>query len=79
MKLAAFIRKEVVNAPAALRSGSPPLLIGHSMGGLIARTAISDYEASAAGLFTIGTPHTGSYGADLALASSLFRVGSSTS
>ena len=67
MKLADFIGKEVVNAPAALRSGSPPSPIGHSMGGLIARTAISDYEASAAGLFTIGTPHTGSYGADLAL------------
>ncbi len=35
------------------------------MGGLIARTAISDFKARAAGLFTIGTPHSGSFGADL--------------
>jgi pimeloyl-ACP methyl ester carboxylesterase len=67
-KLADFVRNEVEKAPAYLRSGSAPLLVGHSMGGLIAGTAISDYGTRAAGLFTIGTPHTGSYGADLAFA-----------
>jgi len=42
-----------------------PLVVGHSMGGLIARVAISRKQAKTAGLFTIGTPHTGSFGADL--------------
>lgn len=43
----------------------PPLIIGHSMGGLIARTAISRYGAAPAGLFTIATPFDGSFGADI--------------
>jgi pimeloyl-ACP methyl ester carboxylesterase len=44
----------------------PALVVGHSMGGLIARVAISRYQAPALGLFTIGSPHTGSFGADIA-------------
>jgi pimeloyl-ACP methyl ester carboxylesterase len=44
----------------------PALLVGHSMGGLIARIAISRYHAPTAGLFTIGTPHDGSFLADAA-------------
>ncbi len=39
------------------------LLVGHSMGGLIARVALKRYQA--AGLFTIGTPYEGSYVADV--------------
>jgi pimeloyl-ACP methyl ester carboxylesterase len=39
------------------------LLVGHSMGGLIARVAMQKYQA--AGLFTIGTPYEGSYVADV--------------
>lgn len=62
-KLAAFIKKEVTPR----NSDRPPLVIGHSMGGLIARTAISDFKVRSAGLFTIGTPHSGSFGADLAV------------
>ena len=47
--------------------GEPALLVGHSMGGLFSRVAISRYHASAAGLlFTIGTPFDGSFGADIA-------------
>jgi pimeloyl-ACP methyl ester carboxylesterase len=46
--------------------GQPALLVGHSMGGLIARIAISRYHAPAVGLFTIGTPHDGSFLADIA-------------
>ncbi len=45
----------------------PALLVGHSMGGLIARIAISRYDAPAAGLFTVGTPHDGSFLADIAV------------
>jgi pimeloyl-ACP methyl ester carboxylesterase len=46
--------------------GEPAFLVGHSMGGIIARIAISRYGAQAAGLFTIGSPQDGSFGADLA-------------
>jgi pimeloyl-ACP methyl ester carboxylesterase len=42
------------------------LLVAHSMGGLIARIAISRYDAPAAGLFTMGTPYDGSFLADIA-------------
>ena len=42
----------------------PPLIVAHSMGGLIARVAISRDKALAQGLFTIGTPYDGSYAAD---------------
>ena len=45
--------------------GGPALLIGHSMGGLISRDAIARDGAQAAGLFTIGTPFDGSFGADI--------------
>jgi hypothetical protein len=42
------------------------------MGGLIARVAISRYKVAASGLFTIGTPHSGSPASDaLAIALSL--------
>jgi Tol biopolymer transport system component len=41
------------------------LLVGHSMGGLITRVAMSRYGAPAAGLVTLGTPHDGSFGADI--------------
>jgi pimeloyl-ACP methyl ester carboxylesterase len=50
----------------AARVGGPAFLVGHSMGGIIARIAISRYGAQAAGLFTIGSPQDGSFGADLA-------------
>ena len=50
--------------------GGPALLVGHSMGGLFSRDAIGHYTAQAAGLFTIGTPFDGSYGADVAEADS---------
>lgn len=43
----------------------PALLVGHSMGGLFSRDAIGHDGATAAGLFTIGTPFDGSFGADL--------------
>jgi pimeloyl-ACP methyl ester carboxylesterase len=46
--------------------GGPAFLVGHSMGGIIARVAISRDGAQAAGLFTIGSPEDGSFGADLA-------------
>ena len=46
--------------------GKPALLVGHSMGGLFSRVAISRYHARALGLFTIGTPFDGSFGADIA-------------
>jgi pimeloyl-ACP methyl ester carboxylesterase/outer membrane protein assembly factor BamB len=42
----------------------PPLLVGHSMGGLIARDAIGFDGASAAGLLSVGTPYDGSFFAD---------------
>jgi len=67
-KLADFILKYVPGPPRSVLAAPAPLIVGHSMGGLIAHTAISDFGARAAGMFTIGTPHTGSYGADLALA-----------
>lgn len=43
---------------------SQALIVGHSMGGLIARVAIARYHAPAAGLVTLGTPHDGSFAAD---------------
>ena len=45
--------------------GGPALLVGHSMGGLFSRDAIARDDAQAAGLFTIGTPFDGSFGADI--------------
>ena len=44
---------------------APALLVGHSMGGILSRIAISRYGAASVGLFTIGSPHDGSFGADL--------------
>ena len=60
-RLAAFISGSVRTKQGARVR---PLLVGHSMGGLIARVAMGREETQAAGLFTIGTPHTGSWGAD---------------
>lgn len=47
---------------------APALVVGRSMGGLVARQAVVGLGAPAAGLFTIGAPHTGSFGADLIVA-----------
>ena len=44
---------------------TPALLVGHSMGGILSRIAISRYGAASVGLFTIGSPHDGSFGADI--------------
>ncbi len=51
---------------------TPALLVGHSMGGIFARIAISRYGAPAAGLFTIASPHDGSFGADLIVGAASF-------
>lgn len=45
------------------RQPVPPVLVGHSMGGLIAHAA-TRRGLRAASLVTVGTPHAGSYGAD---------------
>ena len=52
---------------------SRPVIAGHSMGGLIARIAVSRYHVAARALVTIGTPHDGSPLADLV---ELGRLGS---
>ncbi len=44
----------------------PALLVGHSMGGIFSRVAISRDHARALGLFTIASPFDGSFGADIA-------------
>jgi triacylglycerol lipase len=47
------------------RTGRPPLLVGHSMGGLAARawlaSAGADADGRVAGVVTIGTPHQGTW------------------
>lgn len=58
--------------------GGPALLVGHSMGGLFSRDAIA-HGAQAVGLFAIGTPFDGSYGADVAEADSRAQCGSGLS
>lgn len=50
----------------------PALLVGHSMGGIFSRIAISRYGAQEAGLFTIGSPMDGSFGADIAIGAANF-------
>lgn len=37
----------------------PPWIVGHSMGGIIARHAIQHLDLAAAGLVTLGSPHHG--------------------
>ncbi len=54
------------------RAGCPIVLVGHSMGGLVARHLAAAQPDLAAGLVTIGTPHRGSEAADLV---SAFRFG----
>jgi len=41
-----------------------PLLVGYSMGGVIARVAVAYDGTPARGIVTLGAPHTGSYWAD---------------
>jgi streptogramin lyase/pimeloyl-ACP methyl ester carboxylesterase len=43
---------------------SKPLLVGHSMGGVIARVAVARYGTPARGVVAVGAPETGSYWAD---------------
>lgn len=62
-RLATYLRAQPV----------PALVVGHSMGGLIARQAVVGLGAPAAGLFTVGTPHAGSFGADLLVAGASAR------
>jgi triacylglycerol lipase len=47
----------------------PPILIGHSLGGLLSRALVQSVESSAkiAGVITLGTPHQGSKMAALGL------------
>ena len=54
------------------RAGVPLVLVGHSMGGLVARHLAAAQPDLAAGLVTIGTPHRGSEAADRV---SAFRLG----
>ncbi len=54
------------------RAGSPLVLVGHSMGGLVARHLAAADPGLAAGLVTLGTPHRGSEAADRV---SDFRLG----
>jgi len=44
-------------------TGKPPLLVGHSMGGLAVRAWLRDHDADARvhGVVTIGTPHHGTW------------------
>ena len=51
-------------------TGRPPLLVGHSMGGLALRAWMRDFdgEARAHGVVTIGTPHQGTWLARFGLA-----------
>lgn len=64
--LAGYLRRHV---------GSPALVVGHSMGGLIARNAIIAQRAPALGLYTFGSPHTGSFAADGVVAGSNLPCG----
>lgn len=53
LALAKYLRAKVPRAP---------LVVAHSMGGLISRVALIHYHA--AGLFTVGTPYDGTFWAD---------------
>lgn len=44
----------------------PPVIVGHSAGGVVARHAIAKYNLDVAGLITIGSPHFGTKMAYLA-------------
>lgn len=56
------------------RAGGPIVLVGHSMGGLVARHLAAPDPALAAGLVMLGTPNRGSEAADCMSASRLGRV-----
>ncbi len=47
----------------AAATGQPPLIVGHSMGGLAARAWLRDHAGAkrCAGIVTIGTPHNGTW------------------
>jgi len=50
----------------------PAYVVGHSMGGVIARVALSREGGRATGLLTIGSPHAGSFLADLVIGAALW-------
>jgi pimeloyl-ACP methyl ester carboxylesterase len=56
------------------RAGSPIVLVGHSMGGLVARHLAAADPGLAAGLVMLGTPNRGSEAADLVSRSRLGRA-----
>jgi len=60
-------------------TGQKPVLIGHSLGGLLSRKWLAEYNGSICGIITLGTPHRGSkmavFGLD-ALARSIRTDGS---
>ena len=66
------------------RTGRPPLLVGHSMGGLSARAWLAGQpdaaaaDARVAGVVTIATPHQGIWAAQLGLSANArqMRIGS---
>ncbi|WP_167376140.1 alpha/beta fold hydrolase [Methylobacterium tarhaniae] len=57
-----------------LRAGAPIVLVGHSMGGLVARHLAAADPDLAAGLVMLGTPNRGSEAADLVSATRLGRA-----
>lgn len=58
------LRSYLATNPAGIKGRLRPVFVGHSFGGLVARRAISALGVKASALFTIGTPHGGSYWAD---------------
>jgi pimeloyl-ACP methyl ester carboxylesterase len=56
------------------RAGGPIVLVGHSMGGLVARHLATPDPDLAAGIVMLGTPNRGSEAADIVSASRLGRA-----
>ncbi len=63
-RCAATLAEWLAARPAGL---PPPWIVGHSMGGIIARHAIQHLALPAAGLITLGSPHRGTPSAWLGL------------